>query len=157
MSTSSSNSWLRGQRKSDLVEVADHVGLTKYAIYSIHPIRDSLFLLLRASLRWNDVAPRPTHPAPSLPAHSTPHPNDIADSPPSFESLKKVELEVALDRYLTQNSPSFSADPRVAGFFQSQAKARGSPVKKEAPDDADRALRSVKRRSTRAPEDFSPE
>lgn len=105
----------------------------------------------------NDVAPRPTHsPALSLPAHD-PLPQTTLLTPPSFESLKKVELEVALDRYLTQNSPSFSADPRVAGFFQSQAKARGSPVKKEAPDDADRALRSVKRRSTRAPEDFSPE
>lgn len=30
MSTGSSNSWLRQQRKSDLVEVADSVGLQKY-------------------------------------------------------------------------------------------------------------------------------
>lgn len=49
MSTSSSNSWLRGQRKSDLVEVADHIGLTKYVS---HPIRAfSSVLLLRASLQ----------------------------------------------------------------------------------------------------------
>lgn len=99
---------------------------------------------------------QPTTRALSLTAHPSHHARTPADHP-SYESLKKVELEVALDRYLTQNSPAFSADPRVAGFFQSQAKARGSPVKKEAPDDAERPLRSAKRRSTRAPEDFSPE
>lgn len=30
--TTASNSWLRAQRKSDLVEIADNVGLTKYVV-----------------------------------------------------------------------------------------------------------------------------
>ncbi|SPO06624.1 uncharacterized protein DNG_09315 [Cephalotrichum gorgonifer] len=103
MSLSTSNSWLRGQRKSDLVEVADSVGLTNY------------------------------------------------------ESLKKAELEVALDKYLSQNATTFSSEPKVAGYFQSQAKARGSPVKREpaASDEADtKPIRVTKRRVTKAPEEF---
>ena len=74
----------------------------------------------------------------------------------SFETLKKVDLEAALDSDLTQNAASFSSDPKLSGYFQSQAKARGSPVKRESTDDS-KALRVPKRRTTRAPEDFSPE
>lgn len=143
MSAPTSNSWLRGQRKSDLVEVAENVGLTKYVCHFISSRRGATgpsCLLLPISFH---------------PAH-LPHPrnaqktNDLS----SFESLKKVDLEAALDRFLTQNATTFSSDPKLAGYFQSQAKARGSPVKRESTDDAAKPLRVAKRRTTRAPEDL---
>lgn len=40
MSAPTSNSWLRGQRKSDLVEVAENVGLTKYVHRLLSSPRD---------------------------------------------------------------------------------------------------------------------
>ena len=49
----------------------------------------------------------------------------------SFESLKKSELELALDEFLTQNSTQFTSDPKVAPFYSSRTRAAGSPIKRE--------------------------
>ncbi|CAN8105759.1 unnamed protein product [Discula destructiva] len=75
MSTST-NSFLRGQRKSDLLELAETVGLK------------------------------------------------------NTDGLKKNDLEVALDDYLTENQ-SYSLNPKAAPFYQSRARATGSPLKKD--------------------------
>lgn len=98
----------------------------------------------------------PAQPAPSAHLHGLRSAHKANDRC-SYESLKKVDLEAALDRYLTQNATTFASDPKLAGFFQSQAKARGSPVKRESTDDAAKPLRVARRRTTRAPEDLSPE
>lgn len=81
-----SNSWLVRQRKTDLVELAQHAGLE------------------------------------------------------NFESLKKSELELALDEYLTQNSPRFASDPKVAPFYSSRTRAVGSPIKRELPSPVKRDI-----------------
>lgn len=102
------------------------------------------------------VAPNsklPPSPTPLHPVATQAQAPTKANTPrASFESLKKVDLEAALDRYLTQHASAFASDPKVAGFFASQAKARGSPVKRESVDDAGRPLRVAKRRTTRAPD-----
>ncbi|KAI0386866.1 hypothetical protein F5Y04DRAFT_73195 [Hypomontagnella monticulosa] len=69
----------------------------------------------------------------------------------NFESLKKPELELALDEYLAENSSVFSADPKLANYYSSRARTVGSPVKKDA--DVER-LKVTKRRATKAPEEF---
>lgn len=69
--------------------------------------------------------------------------------------MKKTELEVALDDYLTKNASQFSTDPTYAPFY----KGRGgsSPVKKEASSvmsDIESKVKSVKRRVTKAAEEL---
>lgn len=54
-------------------------------------------------------------------------------APHSFESLKKSELELALEEYLTQNAPRFTNDPKVAAFYMSRTRTAGSPIKRELP------------------------
>ncbi|KAL2213961.1 hypothetical protein CC79DRAFT_1362741 [Sarocladium strictum] len=106
MSSTNTNSWLRAQRKSDLVEIADDVGLKNY------------------------------------------------------ESYKKSELEAALDEYLAENSSKFSSRSSLTGYFNSRSKALGSPVKKElnaAKDEADKALKVVKRKASKAIEEATPD
>jgi len=66
----------------------------------------------------------------------------------SYDGLKKGDLEVSLDEYLSENATQFSTDPKVAPYYNSRAKAIGSPVKKEAPE-----LKVAKRRATKAPQD----
>lgn len=106
MSATNTNSWLRAQRKSDLVEIADEVGLKNY------------------------------------------------------ESYKKSELEAALDEYLAENSTKFSSRTNLTGYFNSRSKALGSPIKKEvnaAKDEADKALKVVKRKASKAIEEATPD
>ncbi|KAK0626823.1 hypothetical protein B0T14DRAFT_119637 [Immersiella caudata] len=91
---SGANSWLARQRKSDLVELAQTVGLKDY------------------------------------------------------ESLKKNDLELQLDEYISDNASQFQSDPKLASYFSSRARTAGSPVKKEAPE-----LKVSKRRATKAIED----
>ncbi|KAG5913474.1 hypothetical protein E4U42_001124 [Claviceps africana] len=100
------NSWLRAQRKHELVELADSLGLTNY------------------------------------------------------ESFKKSELEVALDDFIAENSARFADRPDLASYFNSRSKALGSPVKKEkesVKEDAERPLKAVRRRVTKAIEDMASE
>ncbi len=49
----------------------------------------------------------------------------------SFDGLKKADLEVSLDDYLAERGDQFSSNPKIAGYYNSRAKATGSPVKKE--------------------------
>ncbi|KAI9807407.1 MAG: hypothetical protein M1833_000152 [Piccolia ochrophora] len=74
---SSVSSWLRQQKKSQLVELADEAGLKDY------------------------------------------------------ESLKKAELESALDEHLRANESSLAKKSRLSPFYQ-RAGASGSPVKRES-------------------------
>ncbi len=72
--------------------------------------------------------------------------------------MKKTDLEAYLDEYITDNSDSFNADPTIGplltGYFQSRAKASGSPVKKEAPVD-DKPLKVSRRRVTKVAEEIA--
>ncbi|KAJ9156403.1 Cupin-type protein [Pleurostoma richardsiae] len=97
---SGANSWLRGQRKTDLLELAETVGFK------------------------------------------------------NTDGLKKGDLEVHLDEYLADNASQFSSDPKLAPYYNSRAKAIGSPLKKEAPV-AD-AIKVAKRRATKAVEELLP-
>jgi hypothetical protein len=51
--------------------------------------------------------------------------------------LRKTELELAIDEYLSENASRYQLDPRFQDYFKSRARAGGSPIKKEtlaAPD-----------------------
>ncbi|KAI1762844.1 hypothetical protein GGR53DRAFT_499880 [Hypoxylon sp. FL1150] len=77
----------------------------------------------------------------------------------NYESLKKPELELALDEYLAENSSTFSSDPKLANYYSSRARTAGSPVKRDAVVDgpAER-LRVARRRITKAAEEvITPE
>ncbi|KAK4453754.1 cytochrome P450 [Podospora aff. communis PSN243] len=63
-------------------------------------------------------------------------------------SLKKNDLELQLDEYISDNASQFQSDPKLAPYFSSRARTVGSPVKKEAPE-----LKVSKRRATKAIED----
>ncbi|KAL2073764.1 hypothetical protein VTL71DRAFT_11090 [Oculimacula yallundae] len=72
-----------------------------------------------------------------------------------YDGLKKTELEVALNDYLTENASQFSSDAQLAPFY----KGRGgsSPVKKEAASvvsDIESKVKSVRRRVTKAAEEL---
>jgi hypothetical protein len=77
-----------------------------------------------------------------------------------YDGLKKTEIEVGLDEYLSVNAPRFSEDKRLAPFYK--VRSRGSPVKKEAETtvsypraQAAKSVQSVKRRATRGAEEFA--
>jgi len=73
----------------------------------------------------------------------------------SYDGLKKTEVEVALDSYLKENASAHSDNPRLEAFYRRRSES--SPVKKESsilPDAVDSKLRSVRRRVTKAAEDF---
>ncbi|KAI8966532.1 hypothetical protein F5Y11DRAFT_107516 [Daldinia sp. FL1419] len=76
----------------------------------------------------------------------------------SFESLKKPELEMALDEYIAENSTSFSSDPKLAGYYSSRARTAGSPFKRDAPESTAERLKVSRRRTTKAAEEtITPE
>ncbi|KAK6951167.1 hypothetical protein Daesc_007698 [Daldinia eschscholtzii] len=72
----------------------------------------------------------------------------------NFESLKKSELELALDEYLAENSSTFSSDPKLANYYSSRARTAGSPVKRDAPEGTVERLKVAKRRVTKAAEEI---
>ena len=55
---------------------------------------------------------------------------------------------MSLDEFLADKSTQFSSDSTLAPYYNSRAKAIGSPVKKEAPE-----LKLAKRRQTKASAD----
>ncbi|KAH7407890.1 hypothetical protein BKA64DRAFT_743466 [Cadophora sp. MPI-SDFR-AT-0126] len=72
-----------------------------------------------------------------------------------YDGLKKTELEVALDDYLTKNASQFSSDTQLAPFYK--GRNGSSPVKKEAASlasDIETKVKSVKRRVTKAAEEL---
>ncbi|KAF9882184.1 hypothetical protein CkaCkLH20_00220 [Colletotrichum karsti] len=72
-----------------------------------------------------------------------------------YESQKKADLEVTLDEYLAENATKFSREPKLVPYYNSRAKAAGSPVKREAP--LTDLVKSTRRRTTRAIEEILPE
>ena len=67
--------------------------------------------------------------------------------------MKKAELEVALDDYLSKNSSQFSSDTRLTPFYK--RRSEGSPAKKEvSPAEGETKIKQVKRRATKAAEEF---
>ncbi|KAI0853266.1 hypothetical protein F5Y00DRAFT_136011 [Daldinia vernicosa] len=72
----------------------------------------------------------------------------------NYESLKKTELELALDEYLSENSSTFSSDPKLANYYSSRARTVGSPVKRDAPEGAVERLKVARRRVTKAAEEI---
>jgi len=63
-----------------------------------------------------------------------------------------------LDDYLTQNASTYSGETRLAPFYKTR-RGVDSPVKKEsasALSDAETKVKQVKRRVTKAAEEFLP-
>jgi hypothetical protein len=74
----------------------------------------------------------------------------------SGEGLKKTQLEILLDEHLT-NHAELATDARVAPFYKRRSTSDLSPVKKEssvALHEAEKAVKSVKRRVTKAAEEL---
>ena len=75
----------------------------------------------------------------------------------SYDGLKKTEIEVALDDYLTENAAQFSDEARLEPFYRTRGRGNHSPVKKEAAsivsDITDKA-KVVRRRVTKAAEEL---
>lgn len=72
--------------------------------------------------------------------------------------MKKTELEIAIDDYLT-SKPEMSTDTRVAPFYKRRnVDSLTSPVKKEAAaalSDGEKIVKSVKRKVSKAAEDIT--
>ncbi|KAJ3564633.1 hypothetical protein NPX13_g7776 [Xylaria arbuscula] len=73
----------------------------------------------------------------------------------NYDALKKVELELALDEFLAENTATFQSDPKLANYFASRARTIGSPVKKDVDGPVDK-LKVAKRRVTKAVEEIIP-
>ncbi|KAK2029349.1 hypothetical protein LX32DRAFT_363407 [Colletotrichum zoysiae] len=73
-----------------------------------------------------------------------------------YENQKKADLEVTLDEYLAENATQFSHNPKLAPYYNSRAKAAGSPIKREAPL-TDLVKSTTRRRATRVIEALQPE
>jgi hypothetical protein len=71
-----------------------------------------------------------------------------------YDGMKKGEIEAALDDFLTENASKFQNDTRLAPFYRKRGDS--SPVKKEPSmlDGLDTAVKSVRRRVTRAAEEL---
>jgi hypothetical protein len=77
----------------------------------------------------------------------------------SYEGQKKTDIEAGLDEYLTKNAAQHSSDPRLAQFYKTRGRGDSSPVKREAASalsDPETKVKQVKRRVTKAAEDFLP-
>ncbi|KAI1112174.1 hypothetical protein F5Y14DRAFT_463773 [Nemania sp. NC0429] len=72
----------------------------------------------------------------------------------NIDSLKKVELELALDEYLAENTATFQSDPKLANYYASRARTIGSPIKKDV-DAPPEKLRVARRRLTKAAEEIA--
>lgn len=78
----------------------------------------------------------------------------------SYDGLKKVELEAALDDYLAEHTERLSGRSDLQGYYNSRSKALGSPVKREretVKDETDKAVKVVKKRASKVAEDVSAE
>lgn len=72
--------------------------------------------------------------------------------------MKKVELEAALDDYLAEHTERLAGRSELQGYYNSRSKALGSPVKRETvKDEADKALKVVKKRASKATEEIAAE
>lgn len=72
----------------------------------------------------------------------------------SIEGQRKIDLEVSLDDFLAENADKLANEPKVAPYYNSRAKAAGSPTKRDAPKlDIKEGLKVAKRRATRTAQD----
>jgi hypothetical protein len=72
------------------------------------------------------------------------------------DGLKKTELEERLQEFLDKNKSQYSSDSRFTSFYHKR-RSDSSPVKKEASSvlsDVENTAKSVRRRVTKAAEDF---
>ncbi|KAI1303317.1 hypothetical protein F5Y03DRAFT_396035 [Xylaria venustula] len=72
----------------------------------------------------------------------------------NYDALKKVELELALDEYLAENTASFQSDPKLANYYASRARTAGSPIKKDVDGPLEK-LKVPRRRVTKAVEEIT--
>jgi hypothetical protein len=76
----------------------------------------------------------------------------------SYEGLKKVELEAALDDYLAEHTDRLSGRSDLQGYYNSRSKALGSPVKRETvKDEAEKAVKVAKKRASKVAEEVVAE
>ncbi|OAA79708.1 hypothetical protein LEL_03194 [Akanthomyces lecanii RCEF 1005] len=78
----------------------------------------------------------------------------------SYKDLKKSDLEAALDDFIAQHSSRFSSNSELAGYFASRSRTLTSPIKKEKEtikEEAEKGLKVVKRRVTKAAEEIAAE
>ncbi|KAM5382049.1 hypothetical protein ACJZ2D_002651 [Fusarium nematophilum] len=154
-------SWLTNKRKGDLVILAEQVGLEEYVAPSppvLLSLPQPLFSLFAAPQIW--ASSRRAETSIQEPLHAIESPAwALTFEPYSYKSFKKDDLAAALDTYLTENSSRFLANPELTGYFNSRAKALGSPVKREVNrDDAERPLKVSRRRTTtKLSEEVTPE
>ncbi len=75
----------------------------------------------------------------------------------SYASLKKAELEVALDEHLRANSSTYSKDPSLSEYYKRLGSTSRSPVKKlaekvsdmvKSDEDAPAPVKKTKRKTT---------
>lgn len=76
---------------------------------------------------------------------------------PSYESLKKSDLEAALDEYIAEHSSRFVNRSDLNGYFNSRSKALGSPVKKDSSvkEEAEKSMKIAKRKASKAMDDLA--
>lgn len=171
---SSGNPWLQRQRKSDLIEIAERVGLEEYVPSVSLVISVASFQLrsfyhndvryakdLRTRQRDKQDAPSKRAPCPAARSircrrnatqttEQTRLISAIVRPKNSYDDLLKAELEQKLDDYLSQNSARFANDATLTPYWNSRARITGSPIKKEIVD----GLKVARRRATRVAEEI---
>lgn len=92
---SGANSWLQRQRKSDLVEIAQNVGLKEYVAQPPNPDHHTLMPLTRASMIHRESVARlecPTaHTQP--PRHYAPPPTNLPTDACRFATTPFIQTE----------------------------------------------------------------
>lgn len=71
--------------------------------------------------------------------------------------MKKTELELELEEHLNKNKAQYQNDSRFTSFYNKR-RSESSPVKKEtasALSDMETAVKSVRRRATKAAEELA--
>ncbi|KAI1211630.1 uncharacterized protein F4807DRAFT_458525 [Annulohypoxylon truncatum] len=74
----------------------------------------------------------------------------------NFESLRKSELEHALDDHLGANEQVFSLDPQLHPYYQIRYQKNMRILHSPVNDDVPERPKSVRRRATKAPEEIAP-
>lgn len=70
-------------------------------------------------------------------------------TPIRTDGLKKTELELALDDYLSENQ-TYALNAKAAPFYQSRSRATGSPLKKELTSGEPRKRRAASKLAEQA-------
>ncbi|RDW80029.1 hypothetical protein BP6252_04667 [Coleophoma cylindrospora] len=83
---------------------------------------------------------------------------ELADSVgfTEYDGMKKTDLELALDDYLTKNSTELSSDTRLQPFYKRRSES--SPIKRETSTvmgDGETTVKRVRRRATKVAEEIA--